>query len=108
MASCDAGHGCTIACTGGCGAVWVEPNGPCHTFCDDTSVEVPKDVSKAEKFSIEINDLRISQLINVLPVDLGFEDQDQEQRQRGEKRISLRMHSTSRSELTAELKRHLA
>jgi hypothetical protein len=105
MASCDAGNGCTITCTGGCGAVWVEPNGPCYTFCDDTSVQIPEDVSKAEKFSIEINDLRLSQLINVLPVDLGLEDQDQ--RQRGEKRISLRMQSTSRSDLTAELKRHL-
>lgn len=28
------GHpSCTITCPGGCGAVYSEPNGPCHTFC---------------------------------------------------------------------------
>ena len=33
MSDCDAGHGCTISCPNGCGAVYVEPHGPCTTFC---------------------------------------------------------------------------
>jgi hypothetical protein len=33
--TCDAGHGCSITCSNGCGAIWWEPDGPCSTFCSD-------------------------------------------------------------------------
>jgi len=32
------GHSsCTITCPGGCGALYVEPNGPCRTFCSSSA-----------------------------------------------------------------------
>ena len=105
MATCSAGPGCSISCPGGCGAVWVEPNGPCYTFCDGDSVAAPDEVSKADRFSIDLHDIRISQLINVLPIDLDLGREDQEQR--GEKRLTLSMRSTTMKDLGAELHRRL-
>jgi hypothetical protein len=105
MATCDAGNGCSITCAGGCGAVWVEPNGPCYTFCDGAAAQPPQDVSRAERFSIDLHDVRISQLINVLPEVIDRDRQDQEQR--GDKRLTLSLRSTTMRDLTAEVERHL-
>jgi len=30
---------CTITCPNGCGAIYVEPNGPCSTFCSGAAIE---------------------------------------------------------------------
>jgi hypothetical protein len=101
MATCDAGNGCTITCPNGCGAVWVEPNGPCYTFCDGDSVQAPEDVSNADRFSIDLHDVRISQLVNVLPVNFG----DKDQRQQGDRRVTFSMRSTTMRDLSEELQR---
>ena len=37
------GHSsCTITCPDGCGALYVEPNGPCRTFCSGRA-DMPSD-----------------------------------------------------------------
>ena len=70
MATCTApGHpSCTITCSNGCGAIYVEPNGPCRTFC---SRSVAVDISPDEKFSIQINDMPADEVEKILGVSLG-------------------------------------
>ncbi len=58
MATCDAGNGCSITCTNGCGAVY--SNGTCTKWCEPSfnAEDIPEGIFE-EKFSIEVNDLAI-------------------------------------------------
>ena len=105
MATCNAGHGCSITCPDGCGAIYVEPNGPCHTWCEGDATMLDE-LQRAEMFSVDFHDLKVGPLINVL--DLDLDDDRKQQIQRGEKRLTLSMKSTSLREFTAEVERQLS
>ena len=51
----------------GCGAIYVEPNGPCHTFCSDSAAV---SIGPDETFTIQINDMPADQLGNILGMSL--------------------------------------
>lgn len=36
MATCNAGHGCTITCPNGCGAVYDHETGTCTKWCSES------------------------------------------------------------------------
>jgi hypothetical protein len=57
MATCTApGHSsCTITCSGGCIALYYEPNGPCKTACSNNSDAI--EIDKARRFSVQITDI---------------------------------------------------
>ena len=55
MASCNAGHGCSITCHNGCLAIYYLPNGPCKTACSNSLDEV--EIAEGVSFSISVNDL---------------------------------------------------
>ena len=69
MATCTA-HGhpdCTVTCQNGCAALYVEPNGPCYTFCSDSAaVSIGPDGT----FTIQINDMPAARLGDILAMSL--------------------------------------
>lgn len=72
MATCTApGHpGCTITCPKGCMALFIEPNGPCHTRCTKRGAE-PLALDAGQRFSVQINEMQSDELLAVLGESLS-------------------------------------
>lgn len=91
MATCDAGHGCSITCSNGCGAVYNHTTGACTTWCEPSAMSVSPDTFDG-KFSIEINDMSVAALSTALGekhLDGGFK-----QLAGSGGRVSFKMEST--------------
>jgi hypothetical protein len=65
MATCDAGHGCSISCSNGCGAIYNHGTGQCSKWCEASATKLdPKELDGT--FSIEVNDMSVSVLASIL------------------------------------------
>ena len=65
MATCNAGHGCSITCPNGCAAIYNHDTGECTTWCESSATAIdPKELGGT--FNIEINDMSPSVLADVI------------------------------------------
>lgn len=65
MATCNAGHGCSITCSNGCAAIYNKDTGECTKWCEPSAREVDGSAFEG-KFSIEINDMSVGSLAGVI------------------------------------------
>jgi len=70
MGTCNAGHGCSITCSGGCGCVYSHSSGKCTCKCfgkkaPDTSDEIPK-LRPDELVDISMTEITIREAIDHL------------------------------------------
>lgn len=79
MATCDAGHGCSITCPDGCGAIYWHNTGECDTWCTSKESALPgeKSVSAVEgKIDLCVKDMRLVDLAlfidNVQPTKIAI------------------------------------
>jgi hypothetical protein len=104
MATCTApGHpDCTITCSNGCGAIYTEPNGPCSTFCSDSTeaLKIPKG-----SFSIAISDFPASLLHKML--GSALEHRIAKKAESSKKHVSLSLKSTSLTDLLKHIEGQL-
>ena len=103
MATCNAGHGCTISCPDGCGAVYAEPDGPCTTWCEGSQA-MPDHLRRAETFSIDLHDIRLASLVHLLD---GVDEERKALAERGDARVTLSMQQTTLVDLSRELTRRI-
>jgi hypothetical protein len=54
---------CTITCPAGCGAIYLEPDGPCSTFCS----RAPKATRKKPGVSIDVDGVSKDELMKKMP-----------------------------------------
>lgn len=65
MGTCDAGHGCSKSCDGGCGCVYVHSTGTCTCQCFTT---------KTPEKNKEITKIRPDELVDVSMTDISIID----------------------------------
>ena len=100
MATCDAGNGCSITCTNGCGAVY--SNGTCTKWCEPSfnAEDIPEGIFEG-KFSIEVNDLAIGILAQAIG-EKALNGKLQSY-MHSKKRVTFKLPSTDLSGLLGEL-----
>jgi hypothetical protein len=72
MDSCTApGHpDCTINCSNGCIALYIEPSGPCYISCSDNITNTTMELPRYSNFSVAINEMPASRLESIIGVVL--------------------------------------
>lgn len=103
MATCNAGHGCTIKCSNGCLAIYWLPNGPCKTSCGDSleTLSVPKDA----RFSVSIQELSARSVARVFSALVS--DGLRSTLEKSDRAISLSIPSCSLDDLERALQAQL-
>ena len=103
MATCNAGHGCSITCPNGCGAIYSHSTGKCTKWCDGNFTAAKEDVFDGE-FTIEVNELPVADLVGAIGErHLGgtyasFAKSD--------KRVSFKLEAGDVAGLVAALQKH--
>lgn len=100
MADCDAGHGCSISCSGGCGAVYNHSTGKCTKWCESSIREVDPSAFDGD-FSIEVNDVSVGTLASIIgETRLGLTFKSL---QGAGGKVSLKLPSTNLAGVIAEI-----
>lgn len=100
MATCNAGHGCSITCPNGCGAVYNHSTGECSTWCEGSATAIDPKLL-AGTFNVEISDMSPTVLARIMGEDLlgdGFKIL-----QGSQTRVTLKLEDTDLAGLVARL-----